>query len=69
MQTILRIPVNTDEHPNLILVQEHMGSYRVRNSFWDGTKYQSHSVGARYGYKHESRARKVCEAYALKMQR
>jgi len=61
-ETIARMTMDEREHPESVTIERHQGKYRVHTSFWDGTKYQSQAVGARYGYKLLTLAEKAYRA-------
>jgi hypothetical protein len=58
-ETIARTDCDSREHPSHVTIELFQGKYRVHNYFWDGVKYQSNTVGARYGYLSLAAARKA----------
>jgi hypothetical protein len=65
-ETIEKAIIDSREHPEMAILELFQGKYRIYNSFWDGVKYQSHSVGARYGYKNITIAKKTFDAHVAK---
>jgi hypothetical protein len=56
---IARTDCDSREHPAHVTITVFQGKYRVYDYFWDGMKYQSNVVGARYGYLSLAAARKA----------